>query len=242
MQSRGPLLATADIHSPKYLPLLVKGLERVNVDPCAVLLAGDIVDRGNVAAAAPVFSLIRQRVPGKPIIAVFGNEEYHDLEGEFRRRYPFVTWLDDEYTVIECGEGGRIAIVGTRGALDRPTPWQRRNMPWLERVYRERPARIAGLIDEARREAGKVVLLSHYALSRATIRGENPRIYPYLYSRAMERVIAEKRPDAAIHGHAHRGTPRGSVAGVPVYNVALPLVSAPVLIRLVKRGLDEFLQ
>ena len=242
MQSRGPLLATADIHSPRYLSLLSKALARVNTDPCAVLLAGDIVDRGNVAAAAHVFSLIRQRLPGKPIIAVFGNEEYHDLEDEFRKRYPYVTWLDDEYTTIECREGGQIAIVGTRGALDRPTPWQRRNMPWLERVYRERPTKIARLIDEARREAGRVVLLSHYALSRATIRGENPRIYPYLYSRAMERVIAEKRPDAAVHGHAHRGTPRGSVAGVPVYNVALPLVSVPVIIRLARRGLDEFLR
>ncbi len=218
------MAATSDIHSPRYLGLLRSALERTRGwRPCIVVLAGDIVDRGVVEAAKPVFQAIREALAPGYIVAVFGNEEYHDREDEFRKSYPDIHWLSDEYRVFDCGEVS-VAVVGTRGALARLTRWQRRHMPWLARVYAERPRIIAGLIREARREASVVVLASHYALSRATIRGEPERIWPELYSPAMERVLAESRPDAAVHGHAHNGTPRAVVHGVPVYNVALPLV------------------
>ncbi len=180
------------------------------------------MDKGNVAAAAHVFRLIEKHYPGSRIVAVFGNEEYHDREEEFRRRYPSIDWLDDEYRVYECGDR-RVAVVGTRGALARPTRWQRRHMPWLERVYRERPARIVELARQARREADHIVVLSHYGLARATLQGEPPSIWPELYSPLMEKAILRIRPDAAVHGHAHNGRPHAVVGGVHVYNVALPL-------------------
>ena len=173
--------------------------------------------------------------------AVPGNEDYEEVMGEIRRATPGFAWLEDEYRVFDC-PWGSVAVVGTRGALDRLTRWQRRHRPWLARVYRERPAVVARLIDEARREADRVVLLSHYGLARATLRGEDPRIWPELYSSRMERVVAEKRPDAAVHGHAHNGTPRASVARVPVYNVALPLNRAIVKVALRPPGLDAFLR
>jgi len=218
------------VHSPLYLEAFRSSLSSLSDEPCLFLFAGDIVERGRVEAAGPVFEAARQAAPSSTLVAVFGNEEYHDREDEFRRAYPWVDWLDDEYRVYECA-GQRVAVVGTRGALARPTSWQRRNMPWLERVYRERPVRIARLLDEASREADIVILLSHYALARATIKGEDPRVYPYLYSPAMERVVREARPHAAVHGHAHKGTPRAVVSGVPVYNVAFPLNRRPVRVR-----------
>ena len=56
----------------------------------------------------------------------------------------------------------------------------------------------------------------------------------------MERVLADKRPDAAIHGHAHAGSRLAIVAGVPVYNAAIPLNKGFVKVRF-KAGLDLFL-
>ena len=243
LQSRGApraIEASSDIHSPRYLAQFLRSLETREGRACLFRLAGDIVDRGRVEAARPVVNAISSRYPETRIVAVFGNEEYHDLEDKFRRLYPEVDWLDDEYRVYDCG-GRSVAVVGTRGALDRLTSWQRRNMPWLERVYRERPRIVAELLDRARSEAEFVVLLSHYGLSRATLRGEDPRIYPYLYSSLMERVVTAKKPDAAIHGHAHKGTPKAIISGVPVYNVAFPLVKSPVTIPLRKaRSLEAY--
>ncbi len=239
MQSRGPpkIYATSDVHSPRYLSMFVSSLPRKG-EACLFLFAGDIVDRGRVEAAKPVFNAVRQAFPGSRLVAVFGNEEYHDREEEYRRAYPFVDWLNDEYKVYDCWGLG-IAVIGTRGAIDRLTTWQRKHMPWLEDVYSRRPSIIAKLIDKARREADKIIVLSHYGLAKETIVGEPPRLWPYLYSRAMERVIREKKPDAAVHGHAHRGTPKAMISGVPVYNVALPLNRKPVRVTF-RIGLDVF--
>lgn len=233
MRSRLALLAAfSDVHSPRFLQMLRNALSEWNTDePCAVLMAGDIVDRGNVAMMGPVVREVSGKWPGARLIAVFGNEEYYQVREELRGSYPQVRWLDDELEIVECGEIS-VGVVGTSGALERPTSWQRRHMPWLEKVYRERPARIEALIKEARGVADAVVLLSHYALARSTIIGEDPRIHPYLYSRDMERVLKRARPDVAVHGHAHKGTHFSLVDGVPVYNVALPLNRKVVEIRL----------
>lgn len=230
----------ADVHSPVYLGLLRRALASAVERPCAVLVAGDLVERGNAAAAEPVARALGEKWPGVPVVAVPGNEDYEEVMGDIKRRTPGFKWLEDEYTILDCN-GVAVAVVGTRGALDRPTRWQRRHRPHLERVYRERPRIIARLIDEARREADKVVVLSHYGLARATLRGEDPRIWPELYSSRMERVIVEKRPDAAVHGHAHQGTPRAVVSGIPVYNVALPLNKRIVEVTLKPVGLEAFL-
>lgn len=220
-----PILASSDIHSPRYLGLFKEALEKYSgPPPCLFLLAGDIVDKGNVAAAELVFKAIYEKFSDNSpsIVAVFGNEEYHDKEVLFIKNYNYITWLNDSYTIIEC-RGTRIGIVGTRGALERPTRWQRKNMPWLWRVYRERPRVIKELIKLVKKESDIVILLSHYALSKATIIGEPKSAWPEIYSPEMEKALIESRPNAAVHGHSHHGKPFALVNGIPVYNVALPL-------------------
>ena len=202
-------------------------------------MAGDLVDRGRVQMLEPVLAVVRSAWGKARLIAVFGNEEYHSVRDDLVKRYRDVLWLDDDKTVVDCN-GLRVSVVGTSGSLDRLTRWQERNMPWLKEVYSSRPKKLARLIDEARSEADVVVLVSHYALSRATIRGERPSIWPELYSSSMEELLRSKKPDIAIHGHAHKGTPRAIVSGVPVYNVALPLNRSVTVIRL-SRGLAGFI-
>jgi len=50
-------------------------------------------------------------------------------------------------------------------------------------------------------------------------------IYPFLGSSRLEEPLLRYPVDAVFHGHAHRGTPEArTINGVPVYNVARPLL------------------
>lgn len=233
------LLATADIHSPEYLQKFLESLKKVGDRPCLFLFAGDIIDRGNVAAAEPVFRAVEEL--GARPVATFGNDEYQEVWDEMKSRYRNVDWLVDNIGSYTC-DGVKVAVVGTPGSLDLPTSWQRRHMPGIEEVYRKRVETVAQLLREAKESNDVVILLSHYALAKANLKGEDPRAYPMLYSSRMERVVAELRPTMAVHGHAHRGSRFTLVNGVPVYNVAFPLTWAPVWLRHVSAGLEAFLR
>ena len=74
------------------------------------------------------------------------------------------------------------------------------------------------------RTPGRVVLL-HYARVIDTVDGEPREIYPFLGSSRLEEPLNRYAASVVFHGHAHRGQPEGKTsAGVPVYNVALPLL------------------
>ena len=69
------------------------------------------------------------------------------------------------------------------------------------------------------------VALLHYAPIEATIEGEAPALYPFLGSSRLEEPLTRHPLTAIFHGHAHRGRLRGETrTGVPVYNVAAPLL------------------
>jgi len=74
------------------------------------------------------------------------------------------------------------------------------------------------------RTPGRVVLL-HYAPVLDTVDGEPREIYPFLGSSRLEEPLNRYAASVVFHGHAHRGQPEGkTTGGVPVYNVALPLL------------------
>ena len=59
-----------------------------------------------------------------------------------------------------------------------------------------------------------------------TVRGEAAEIYPYLGSSRLEEPLGRHPVSAIFHGHAHHGQLRGKTrTGVPVYNVAAPLLA-----------------
>jgi len=234
------LLASGDIHSPRYLAEFRAALKAVaGIEAAAFLLAGDLIEKGRVEFCDSVVSSIR-RIMDVPIYAVFGNEEYDEVKPALRERCG-VEWLDDEVAFLETEEGV-LGIVGTRGALDKPTTWQRRNIPGIEAIYSERVRKVEALLKRALARADYVVLLTHYAPRCGTLAGEQERIWPFLSSSALSRVIGRVKPHAVIHGHVHnsvRATDR--LEGVPVYNVSLPAVKKVVVVELVPRGLEAFL-
>ena len=69
------------------------------------------------------------------------------------------------------------------------------------------------------------IAVLHYAPVRATVEGEPPEIFPFLGCSRLEEPINRLSVTACIHGHAHRGAAEGkTAAGVPVYNVSLPVM------------------
>jgi Icc-related predicted phosphoesterase len=69
------------------------------------------------------------------------------------------------------------------------------------------------------------IALLHYAPISGTVQGEPPEIYAFLGSSRLEDPFLRYPVDWVVHGHAHRGALEGrTVNGIPVYNVAKPLL------------------
>jgi len=69
------------------------------------------------------------------------------------------------------------------------------------------------------------IALLHYSPIAGTVAGEPVEIFPFLGSSRLEEPLLRYPVDAVLHGHAHRGTMEGkTINGVPVYNVAKPLL------------------
>jgi Icc-related predicted phosphoesterase len=77
----------------------------------------------------------------------------------------------------------------------------------------------------ARLRTEQRVAVLHYSPIRATVEGEPLEIFPYLGTSRLEEPLNRHPVDFVVHGHAHHGTLEGSTSGgIPVYNVALPLL------------------
>ncbi|MBS7642804.1 MAG: metallophosphoesterase [Candidatus Bathyarchaeia archaeon] len=233
------LAATADIHAPRYTKLFEYSLSNTDLsDVDILLLAGDIVLHNDYRQMDGVISKITEFYDG-PIYACFGNEEYHGYETEYRRLGKIV-WLDDESSTISLN-GLRIGIVGSRGALDSPTNWQRKFRPDIKSIYANKPSLMVKLLSSL--NVDLKIVLTHYSPTYKTLRGEDPNIWVYLGCKAMEPTIAYT--NIWIHGHAHKGMIESiKINGIPVYNVSLPARKRIVIIEVraekKSRGLDGF--
>lgn len=230
------IVAVADVHSPKYLMHYMSALSRRR-EECRkadlVVWAGDMVYRGRVEALQAVIDATFKICGEKQIIAVFGNEEYMGLEDKFVKSYPQITWLNDTSTVFELENGERLGVFGTRGALERPTRWQRKHHPELWRIYRERPRILEEQVKKLKEKVSKVVVVSHYAPTFKTIVGEPQQILPELGSRLMEAAILRSKPTLVIHGHAHKAKVlEARLDSIPVYNVSLPAKNDITILRI----------
>jgi Icc-related predicted phosphoesterase len=77
----------------------------------------------------------------------------------------------------------------------------------------------------ARLRTPRKIAVLHYSPVQSTVEDEPPEIFPYLGSSRLEEPLNRYPVDVVIHGHAHGGRFEGRTSGgVPVYNVAAPLL------------------
>lgn len=189
-----------------------------------LLLCGDLTDYGTAEEAQVLAEELA--AVSVPIVAVLGN---HDYESGIQQTVREIL-MHGGVRVLD-GEAVEIDGVGIAGAKGFAGGFGRGSLgAWGE------PA-IKLFVKEAQNEAMKLesalaklrtprrIALLHYAPVAATIQGEPVEIFPFLGSSRLEEPLLRYPVDAIFHGHAHRGTPEGrTVSGVPVYNVAKPLL------------------
>jgi len=217
--------ALADIHAREGNEREIRDLfGQIGTEADVLVLAGDLTGRGQAAEAEILADIIRsQRLP---VVGVLGN---HDYESDQVDQVKTVLCdagmhlLDDEpHEIHGVGFAGVKGFYGGFGSHVL-APF---GEPLVKRFVHE-------TIDEGLRlesglhrlrSAHRVAVL-HYAPIRETVVGEPEEIFPFLGSSRLEEPIDRFEATVAVHGHAHHGAPEGRTAhGVPVYNVAYPLL------------------
>jgi Icc-related predicted phosphoesterase len=217
--------AAGDLHYTKASTGALRRLFADVVDRADVLvLAGDLTDYGLPEEAHALATDLRQlRVP---IVAVLGN---HDFESGKEQEITAI--LRDAGVHVLDGDSVEVKGVGFAGVKGFCGGFGRRALgAWGEPGIKQF---VQGAIDEAMRlekalmrtSAEARVAVLHYAPVEGTVEGEALEIYPFLGSSRLEEPLNRYSVRAVFHGHAHKGQPESATsAGIPVYNVALPVL------------------
>ncbi|MEM5792933.1 MAG: metallophosphoesterase [Candidatus Aenigmatarchaeota archaeon] len=239
------IAATGDIHSPINYELFIKSIDNLHISPHLFLISGDIVDRKSAKDEVTIKEIrkVSNAIFGKincPIISCFGNNEFEQDWEKIIKSNPEIKFLQDESMVLEI-EGNKVGIVGSKGSLDRPTIWQRKNLPDITNIYQKRVEKINELLLGL--NVDYKILLIHYPPTYKILSGENPSYYPELACSSLERLIVETKVNLVITGHVHKGKKEVWINGTPVINVGLTLNNGIVVIdtEKLKRGLSRFL-
>ena len=193
-----------------------------------VLLAGDLTTHGEPEQAEVLADACR--AVELPVVAVLGNHDLHADRGEEVAavlREAGVVVLDRDWTVCRAS-GAAGGVAGAKGFVGGFPGSALSNFgePSLRRMYGETTVEVEGLERGLAAIEGcdvRIALL-HYAPIEATLEGEPPGIYTFLGCDRLAAPLIRHRPDLVLHGHAHAGTLEGELAGVPVYNVAVPVM------------------
>jgi Icc-related predicted phosphoesterase len=225
--NRVRIAALGDIHVSKtaqgtFQPLFTQ----INNSADVFVLCGDFTDYG-LPEEARILARELTTAVKIPIVAVLGNHDY-----EAGKEVEIIQILRDAGVHVLDGEAVEVQGIGFAGAKGFCGGFGRGALgPWGEKTIK---MFVQEAVDEAlklesalaRLRTPQRVALLHYAPVRATVEGEPIEIFPYLGSSRLEEPINRYRVSAVFHGHAHRGAPEGRTStGVPVYNVAMPLLA-----------------
>jgi Icc-related predicted phosphoesterase len=220
------IAATGDMHTTKtgqgaLQPMFAKIAEMADV----LLLAGDLTDYGlpdEARVLARELAAVRM-----PTAAVLGNHDFESGKQDEIRQI-----LTDAGVSVLDGDACELQGIGIAGVKGFGGGFGQRALgPWGEPIIKQ-------FVHEAVNEALKLeaalarlrttelVALLHYSPVQATVEGEPLEIYPFVGSSRLEEPISRYPVSLVVHGHAHRGQLEGRTkAGVPVYNVSMPLLS-----------------
>jgi Icc-related predicted phosphoesterase len=220
------LAAVGDIHCRKesqgaIYPLFAPLQGRADV----VLLCGDLCDYGTPEEATILVKEITAAIK-VPILAVLGNHDYESgMQDDVTKILTDggITVLNG--TAVELFGVGFAGVKGFCGGFGRRTlePWGEAIVKQFVREGVDETLKLESALAKLRTPQRVAVL--HYAPIEATVEGEPKEIYPFLGTSRLEDPLNRYDVALAVHGHVHRGSPEGRTrAGVPVYNVALPLL------------------
>jgi Icc-related predicted phosphoesterase len=217
--------AVGDIHVTKESAGTLRGFfAQASEAADVLLLCGDLTDYGTAEEAKVLADELA--AVSVPIVAVLGNHDYESGTQQVVAEYLIkagVRVLDGEAVEIEgvgiagakgfCGGFGR----GSLGAWGEPAIKQ-----FVQEGLHEAMKLESAL---AKLRTRRRIALLHYSPIAGTVAGEPVEIFPFLGSSRLEEPLLRYPVDAVFHGHAHRGTLEGkTINGVPVYNVARPLL------------------
>jgi Icc-related predicted phosphoesterase len=223
------IAAVGDIHSLKFLEEFKTCMHMIDCSAVDLfLLAGDLIFKGEYENIDEVLNVLEENRVVCPMASCFGNEEYSQIREQIRNAAGNrIRFLDDEGIIFHVGNLN-IGVVGSQGSLEKPTPWQARNIPNIASIYAKRIGRIQQLIAELSCDVR--ILLTHYPPTYRVLKGEVERYYPNIGCQTCERIISASAVNIVICAHSHRGVPYAVVNDVPVYNVSLPAVHKITLI------------
>ena len=199
-------------------------LAQVADDADVLVVCGDLTDYGLPEEARILAKELA--VARIPIVAILGNHDFEsDQQDEVRQI------LTDAGIVMLDGESHEVHGIGFAGTTGFAGGFGRGALgSWGEKA-------IKTFVHEAVNEALKLesalaklttphrIALLHYAPIRETVEGEPIEIFPWLGSSRLEEPLGRYPVTAVFHGHAHKGSPEGRTqTGIPVYNVAMPVL------------------
>ncbi|MFW9918583.1 MAG: metallophosphoesterase [Candidatus Thorarchaeota archaeon] len=227
------LYGVADVHYPRYARDFNKALEGLPA-PDMFLFAGDMVNRGSAEEFPNVLDIIRESFgDGFPIISCFGNEEYSEVREDIKKLVKGRMMLLDEKSALVTVKDIRVGIVGTQGSLDKPTSWQKKNIPGIRDEFGRRASRAESLLKRIGARSDYQILLMHYSPCIETCQGEDQRAFAWLGSRKFYTVISNIQPDLVIHGHVHNSVIHEAKVGATlIRNVALPAVGKLTILEI----------
>lgn len=220
------IAALADLHCPRTGEDVLKPLfSHVAAEADVILLCGDLTDYGK-SVEAKILAQALSIVGRTPVLAVLGNHDHESGAAEEVERIlcdSGVHVLDG--TSKEIDGVGYVGVKGFAGGFgDRSLqPWGESVLKQFVREGVEEALKLESAL--AKMSTAPRIVLLHYAPILATVEGEPAEIIPFLGSSRLEEPLNRYGVMAVFHGHAHHGSPEGKTReGVPVYNVAMPLL------------------
>ena len=166
---------------------------------------------------------------GLVVIAVLGNHDYHSGEEKMlvhmMRDSGIRVFFKDDNLYVHNEEVGFVGIKGYWGGFS-PNTVAAFGEQSAKEVMRETAEDAKRLAKGLRSLNTPVkVAIMHYAPIRETLRGEPAELFPVLGTEWLAKPLDEEGATVCFHGHAHYGSYNGLTrTGVPVYNVAAPLL------------------
>ena len=218
--------AIGDLHCPRTsLEELRELFHDLGSEADVLLLCGDLTDYGKPDEARVLAEQLSHVRP-MPVLAVLGNHEFEcGKQDEITRILTDAGVMVLDGTAVEVLGVGFAGVKGFCGGFGARAlqPWGEAVLKQFARESVEETVKLESALAKLRTPS-KVVLM-HYAPIVDTVRGEPAEIFAFLGSSRLEETINRYEVTALFHGHAHNGSPDGrTMAGTPVYNVALPLL------------------